>query len=178
MVRDEVKRASPSIVRRAAEVSVEHFWEVFEEATLVPVPRSARRLDEDTLWPSLAICEKLLEHGLGTDIHRLLKRVRSLHPAHLSAPGGRADIPEQVASLSLEADVLTQPKDTIVLVDDIVTSGTTLLACREVIWRGYPDHNVDAFAVMRSMSDQVIEEVLAPAHCHVTRIGDRGRRRP
>jgi hypothetical protein len=51
----------------------------------------------------------------------------------------------------------------IVLIDDVVTAGSTLLAAASRIAEAYPDASVRAFALIRTMSGLEIDQVVAPA---------------
>ncbi len=56
----------------------------------------------------------------------------------------------------------------IILVDDVVTRGTTFLSAQAVIHKTHPWLEVVGFAAVRTMSFEVVTEPLAPIRGSVT----------
>ena len=141
------------------------------DATLVPVPRSAPRRTEDTLWPGLSLASVLHEHGLGREVQQLLVRTQAVPKAHGSAGGERPTISTLSRSLRWRGD-LGSDLERVVLVDDVVTRGTTFLSARDVIQSVQPGLQVEGFAAIRTMSFDVVETPVDPVRGTVTVVSD------
>ena len=162
-----VKGARPAVLERVAtrcsEYRDTHFADFFTSAsTLIPVPTSAPAKAPDTLWPGLSIAEALLGQGLGRDVQKLLGRTVRVPKAHEQSAADRPRMDELVDSLEWRGD-LGSNLERIILVDDVVTRGTTFLAAREMIHRAQPWLEVRGFAAIRTMSFEVVTEPLSPA---------------
>jgi len=162
-----VKGARPEVVERVAvrcsELRDADFADFFTPAsTLVPVPPSAPARTPDTLWPGLSIAEALLRQGLGRDLQKLLVRTVRVPKAHEQSATDRPRIDELVDSLEWQGDFGSDLEE-IILVDDVVTRGTTFLAARTVIQQVDPWVDVKGFAAVRTMSFNVVTEPLSPA---------------
>lgn len=153
-LRDGLKRGDPVLLPRIAShvsqlVSAGHFDGFFgEDVTLVPVPGSAPFVP-GALWVPDRIARALQASGLAREIWPTLKRVHAVPKSAWARPGERPDIGQHMESLHLEDRLV--PTARIVLVDDFVTKGRTLLAAASLIAQVLPDVHVRAFAVMRTM---------------------------
>ena len=161
-----VKDARSDVLERIAALCRERESTAFEGvfgrgATLVPVPRSAPRRTDDTLWPGLSLARALHQHGLGRDVQQLLERTRAVPKAHGSPGGERPDVSTLGRSLRWRGD-LGSDLERVVLVDDVVTRGTTFLSARYVIRSVQPELEVQGFAAIRTMSFEVVESPLDP----------------
>lgn len=162
-----VKGARPEVLERVAlrcgEMRDKAFAGFFTpNSTLVPVPTSAPAKAPDTLWPGLSIAEALLRQGLGRDVQKLLVRTVRVPKAHEQSATDRPRIDELVDSLEWRGD-FGSDLERIVLVDDVVTRGTTFLAARRVIHQVEPWLDVTGFAAIRTMSFEVATTPLTPA---------------
>ncbi len=162
-----VKGARPDVLERVAvrcsEFRDTEFADFFTPAsTLVPVPTSAPARAPDTLWPGLSMAEALLGQGLGRNVRKLLVRTVRVPKAHRQSAVDRPRMEELADSLEWRGD-LGSNLERIILVDDVVTRGTTFLAAREVIHRAQPWLEVCGFAAVRTMSFDVVTQPLSPA---------------
>ena len=167
-----VKGARPAVLRRVAVRCRERADSDFEgffgdDRTLVPVPPSSPPRTGDTLWPGLDIAEELLAEGLARDARKLLVRCRSVPRAHEQLAARRPTFDQLVDSLEWRGDLGTNLQR-IVLVDDVVTRGTTFLSAQAVIHKSHPWLEVVGFAAVRTMSFEVVTEPLAPVAGSVT----------
>ena len=119
----------------------------FEAAILIPLPRSGLR-QKDSLWPAQRICEELVRYGMATRFEPALKRKS---PVRKSA--GSIDRPspqEHYASIEV---LLPPPNDkTIVLVDDVITRGSTALGATWRLLERLPGADIKVFAMARTVS--------------------------
>lgn len=167
-----VKGARPAAMRRVAlrcEERVDTDFRGFfrRDCTLVPVPPSSPPRAHDTLWPGLAIAEALLAKGLGREVRKLLVRSRPVPRAHRQTAENRPKFRELVNSLEWQGD-LGSDLGRIILVDDVVTRGTTFLSAQAVIHKAHPWLDVVGFAAARTMSFEIITEPLAPVMGTIT----------
>lgn len=167
-----VKGARPAVLRQVAlrcrERADSDFEGVFgDDCTLVPVPPSSPAKTGDTLWPGLDIANKLLAEGLARDVRKLLVRSRSVPKAHEQLAENRPQLDRLVESLEWLGDLGADLRR-IVLVDDVVTRGTTFLSAQAVIHKAHPWLEVVGFAAVRTMSFEVVTEPLSPVTGTVT----------
>jgi predicted amidophosphoribosyltransferase len=115
---------------------------------LVPVPGSkpSRRAGDPV---SLQLAEALIEEGLGRGIWRGLLRVRPVRKSATAAPGDRPTVGIHYDSFAVEPAAPAPPH--VVLVDDVITKGRTLLAAAARLKDAHPRIEVRAFALVRTM---------------------------
>ena len=89
---------------------------------LVPVPGSGLT-KPNTVWPAKRVCEELLRQGFGEDVLPALKRTTSVPKSAGSLD--RPPLAEHVRSLTVQKGLT--PPSRLLLVDDVVTSGTTMI---------------------------------------------------
>lgn len=159
-------------------------------SVLVPIPGSLPRAREDA---SVAdrLARALLSEGLGSGIWRGLRRISPVRKSATAMPGSRPTVCDHYGSLAVcdaaaidgasgmpEAALRVAPRR-IVLVDDVVTKGRTLLAAAARMREAFPDAEVRAFALIRTMGlTPEVDHLLDPCVGEICwRCGD-ARRRP
>ena len=162
----KVKGGRPEALRGIATLCEQHadstFLRFFDpEGTLIPVPPSSPARTADTLWPGLGIAESLLAQGLGGQVSKLLARSTPVAKAHEQPADNRPKFEELVDSLEWRGD-LGIDIARVILVDDVVTRGTTFLSAREAITRIQPSLDVVGFAAIRTMSFEPVTHPLDP----------------
>ncbi|MBY0440076.1 MAG: hypothetical protein K2W80_17985 [Burkholderiales bacterium] len=152
-LRDTVKRGNPDAITRAAErvaqVGVEQppFGAFFgQDVTLVPTPGSAPRRG-NSLWVPERIACALRDRGLAAAVEPLLERVHAVPKSAYASPGDRPTVEQH--RLSLRVTSLLSASAQLVLVDDVVTKGRTLLAAASVLATAFPDARIRAFSLIR-----------------------------
>ena len=121
-------------------------------AVLVPVPKSSL-FKEGSLWVPEQIANSLIRSGLGGRSARLLARTRAIAKAatSLSSGGPRPTALEHLQTLAVQTEL--RSVEEIVLIDDVVTTGSTLLGCANKLLESYPSSLIRGFAVMRAVSN-------------------------
>lgn len=116
---------------------------------LVPTPSSSLKKPDSLDVPSsLALA---LKKKLGNEVAECLVRVKPLPKSAMSIAANRSTVAQHFDSLLVQ-EVLTKP-ESILLVDDVVTRGATLLGAANRLAESYPDAKVAAFAALRAVSN-------------------------
>lgn len=129
---------------------------------LVPVPRHGLLRPGD-LWPAQRICEELRRVGIGESTERCVERVTVVKRSSTAKPGERPSVREHYDSLRVKP-LLVVPKR-IVLVDDVVTRGATLIAAGSRLEEQFPGVELVAFTYARIERDctlATLAEMLSP----------------
>jgi hypothetical protein len=130
------------------------------DVTLVPVPRSAP-LVKGALWPALGLAERLVARGLGREAVPLVVRAKPVPKSAFAGAGPRPTPQQHLDSLAIEP-LLVHP-GRIAVVDDVVTKGATLLAVASLIAASFPEVEVTAFAMLRTLGLQPdVDAIVAP----------------
>jgi hypothetical protein len=165
LFRDRLKNGNPEELRRCAANTLAlfnagHFGEFFgPRVLLIPVPRSAPLL-KNALWVPQRVCLALLAAGLPGQNAPVLQRVHAIRKSAFQSASNRPTFKEHFDSF--EVDRLRPAAERILLVDDVVTTGCTLLAAAERVAQAYPGIPVRAFAVARAMTANDLEAITDP----------------
>lgn len=161
-LRDGVKFDQARTIERAAR-RLRELWDEDEVAPirgilgsttlLIPAPRSSPLRDPRSLWPPRRICEELVKVGLGAGLAPCLERMSAVPKAAFLKSERRPRAPEHYSSIAFHHEVLPAHKS-VTVVDDIVTTGATLLACVSRVQENLGAVEVRAFALLRLMSDE------------------------
>lgn len=154
-----------------------HFAASFgHDVTLVPVPGRAP-LAPGAVSRTQAICFALIDQQLAREMQPLLERITPVAKSAYAAPGERPSADEHFKTLAL-GPVLAAPSR-ILLIDDVVTRGATLLAAASRLRERFADAEIKAFALIRTESHGEIAEVRDPREGTIERIAGGGTiRRP
>ena len=138
----------------------------------VPVPGSSLTKPH-TVWPSRRVCEELVRQGLGQDILPVVSRTTAVPKSAGSAT--RPPLDQHLNSLTVQARL--SPPSRLLLVDDVVTSGTMMMACAIKLVQAFPGVPVSGFALARVQSvgnpprvfEPLVERIVVDGHYCIRR---------
>jgi hypothetical protein len=135
-------------VRRQAQES--SLWQGFFGAAdlLVPVPRSTPYV-AGRLWAAQELALALVKEGLGGGAWAGLRRVHAVRKSATAIPTERPTVHRHYESFLIESPPMVP--DRIVLIDDVITKGRTLLAAASRVHEAFPCAEVRAFALVRTL---------------------------
>ncbi|MCH7940606.1 MAG: hypothetical protein IH842_01355 [Thaumarchaeota archaeon] len=143
---------------------------------LIPTPSSSLTR-VDTLWVPHCIATALVGQGLGRSVETCLQRVTPLQKASTSRPENRPKPIEHYDSMVVQTTI--HEHNEILLVDDIITRGSTLLGAASKLVDTFPNAHINAFAVMRTVSTpQNFERIIDPREGTITLVGENTFRDP
>lgn len=145
---------------------------------LVPIPRSSL-MQPGSLWPADVLCDDLSAVGLGVKV-QLLRRHSPAPKSSTAQPGERPspDVHFETTSLNLNAIELFQVPKSIVLVDDVLTRGSTFIGMCARVRTQFPGVPIYAFSLIRTESYEDIQSVRAPTQGVITYEAGRLNRTP
>ena len=125
-----------------------HFFN--QNVSLVPVPKSSL-MQSNELWVPEKIANALSKQTFGS-FYSCLKRIKPVQKAAYAVPSNkRPKAIDHYNSIGCQ-QLVHRPKE-IVLIDDIITRGSTLLGCANRLKEIFPNVPIRAFAVIRTISD-------------------------
>jgi predicted amidophosphoribosyltransferase len=143
---------------------------------LVPVPGCVPRSNQHGYVAS-RLAEALVRQGLGHDTWNGLKRIRRVRKSSTAPSSARPSVAVHYESFSIDA--WARSPASLVLVDDVITKGRTLLAAAVRLHEAFPAANIRAFALLRTQG--LIPEVrrlLEPCRGLISWRGGDARRNP
>jgi predicted amidophosphoribosyltransferase len=127
---------------------------------LVPVPGCAPSM-RGGVWAAKHLAVALVNEGLGVAAWSGLRRVRAVRKSATAALGERPTVNLHYESFLIEEPAM--PLERIVLIDDVITKGRTLLAAASRIHDAFPGAQIRAFALVRTMGlTPGVEQLLDP----------------
>ncbi|MEM9406733.1 MAG: hypothetical protein AAGA81_11905 [Acidobacteriota bacterium] len=156
-----------SIVARLSREANESARDVIDllgdsDTTLVPVP-SSKALETFAVpnRATAAIADQLAHEGFGGGARYHLRRIRTLpKSAYLSKATERPDVDFQAKTLGLPEHAPAPAR--VCLIDDVVTTGTTLMGCALKLRERYPDLEIVAFSVARTVQGDIDSRIVVP----------------
>ena len=147
------------------------------DVVLIPVPRSAPIKDPSTLWPAERICARLAASGFGREVLPCLSRTVAVPKSAFAGAGQRPTAQLHFETMAVDAGLVRPERITVV--DDVVTKGATLLATASLVAMAFPDAEVRAFALLRTMGRvEDIERIVDPCQGTLTWGGSEVHRSP
>lgn len=143
---------------------------------LVPVPGSEPHCPGG-LWAAEHLAVALISLGLGRVAWPGLRRVRAVRKSGTAPAGARPTVHIHYESFRIE-DAPTPP-DSVVLIDDVITKGRTLLAAAARVHEAFPGARIRAFALLRTMGlISGVEHLLDPCKGEIRWVAGDAHRSP
>jgi hypothetical protein len=114
---------------------------------LVPVPGSSPKACGT--WVAADLAHALVHEGLGAMAWPGLRRVCPVPKSATAAPGARPTVSRHYESFLMERRSIIPTS--VVLIDDVITKGRTLLAAAARVRETFPHTQIRAFALLRTM---------------------------
>lgn len=137
------------VSRRMGTLPFRHYFGA--ETVLIPMPKSGKML-ENELWVPFRIAKAMNAAGIGRAVIPSLIRATPIRKAAWSPSWERPTAQEHFDTMAVET--MTKP-DQVVLVDDVVTTGATLLGGANRLMSVFPDVKISAFAAIRTQSNRL-----------------------
>jgi hypothetical protein len=138
---------SKHIKENLAKLPFEEFFTT--NPRLIPVPKSSRMRPGD-LWVPQRIANALMKTGLGKAVDECLIRHHAVPKSATSKPADRPTVVQHYDSLVVNK-ILPEPEQ-ILLIDDVITRGATVVAAASRLASIYPKSRIRSFAAMRAMT--------------------------
>ena len=142
---------------------------------LVPVPGSSAKVRG--LWVAASLADALVREGLGALAWPGLRRICAVRKSATAAPGARPTVDAHYASFLME----NPPRElrSVILIDDVITKGRTLLAAASRLQEALPGTHIRAFALLRTMGlTPGVRQLLNPCRGEITWTAGDARRIP
>jgi hypothetical protein len=142
---------------------------------LVPVPRCSPR--SRGTWVAAELAQALVSVGIGRLVWPGLRRIRAVRKSATAASGARPTVASHYESFEVERPSFSITG--LVLVDDVITRGRTLLAAATRLSETFPGVPVRSFALLRTRGlVSGVDQVLEPCMGEICWNGSDARRTP
>ena len=118
------------------------------QSVLIPVPQSPS-CGRASPWVAWRLARQLHMIGLGGGVCPVLRRCAAVRRSSVAWMWERPTVGEHFDSFEVIADAAQWTE--LVLIDDVVTKGRTLMAAALRLRQAFPDARVRAFALMRTL---------------------------
>jgi predicted amidophosphoribosyltransferase len=119
-----------------------------EHTLLVPIPNSPTAT-QTSFWVARRLALTLQEAGLAEEVWTGLRRVSSVERSASAWMWERPTVQQHYRSFAVIP--APKPPTEIVLVDDVITKGRTLVAAAMRLHEAFPNADIRAFALVRTM---------------------------
>jgi len=117
------------------------------DTVLVPIPECQPGKPQRK-WTAHRLATHLRKQGLGGAVWPGLRRARSVERSSTAWVWARPTVQQHYQSFAVIP--LTPPPNSIVLVDDVITKGRTLIAAAMRMREAFPDARIGAFVLVRT----------------------------
>ena len=118
---------------------------------LVPAPKSSL-MQPNTLWVPERIATALVARGIGKSVSPCLVRATAVPKAAYRAPQDRPTAVDHYESIYVQGGLAET--DEILLIDDVVTRGATLIGAANRLADAFPKTHIRAFVAIRTISNE------------------------
>jgi len=127
---------------------------LYKEATIAPLPPSKVPTHPEYDDRMAQIVRRACD-ARGADVRQLVMQAQSYEASHTRADGLRMKPHDLEAIYTLHAD---PPRDTVILIDDVLTTGAHFVAARNVIRAQYPEARVIGMFIARRVPSNPFED--------------------
>jgi hypothetical protein len=133
---------------------------------LIPVPRSTPHVPGST-WVAEHLATALVREGLAGRTWSGLHRIRPVRKSATANAGRRPTVLSHYDSFAIDDSV--EALERIILIDDVVSKGRTLLAAATRVQEALPHAHILAFAMVRTMGlVPDVTHLVDPCRGHIT----------
>lgn len=144
------------------EASKPEFKDFFgSDVHLVPAPKSSL-MKPNTVWFQENLAKSLSKKGLGIFFPCLERFKEVKKAAFCKDPKERPLAIEHYNTIRVKPQIQAPKK--IIVIDDIITSGTALLGCASLLHKHFPTSDIFGFAVMKTISEPEKFKQLSEPH--------------
>ena len=138
------------------------FRDFFQADTvLVPIPGSTPLRDQASLWVGERLCRAMVRIELGCEVAPIAFRKSVVPKSAYQRPGDRPTSTVHYESIEVRREIVEYRR--LLLVDDVITKGNTLLGVASRVREAFPNSEISAFAMIRTKGLQPdIESVHGP----------------
>jgi predicted amidophosphoribosyltransferase len=130
-----------------------------------------------TLWVPQRLANVFVRRGLGQEVVECLKRVKAVRKSATSQAADRPKALEHYESMVVQ-EFFPEPAE-ILLIDDIITRGATVLGATNKLAEAFPRAHICAFAAMRTISPpDIFKSTIDPCMGSIELTGTDTFRRP
>ena len=145
------------------------------EVVLVPIPGSTSA--PRGVWPAERLAVSLCGIGLGRSVWPAIRRCVAVRKSATALNADRPSVQQHYESFSVLKEL--RPPERMVLVDDVITKGRTIFAAACRLYDSFPNADIQAFALVRTMGLLPrVAHFLEPCHGVVKWGGGDARREP
>jgi len=130
-----------------------------EDATLVPIPRASLAVEE-AMWVPDRFAHALVRHGLGRSVQRLLVRSEAVTRSSTAEKGGRPNAKKHFDTMAVTQ--LMPETWTLILIDDVLTKGSTALGAASRLKAAFPQADVRCFVAMNACYPDKFKQTRRP----------------
>lgn len=136
-----------------------------QDVVLVPAPRSAR-LVQGGLWVPERLARAMVGSRIGGEVSTCLERTIAVPKAAFASGQERPTADRHFETIAVRRELGQFRR--VVIVDDVVTRGATLLGAAGRLREAYPGIDVRGFAAIRTVSDpNEFRAVVEPVAGHI-----------
>ena len=136
------------VSKRLSELPFSDFFDKY--TALIPIPGSSQ-IPKDGLWVPERLATEMVHKGIGYNVFPCLTRKYPIRKSALASPGDRPSPLEHYSSISVNNAITDFNK--VVLIDDVITKGSTLIGAANILHDAFPEIEIKGFAAIRTMSD-------------------------
>jgi hypothetical protein len=171
----------PGYARLVREQAIQHMAlsHLFaKNSLLVPVPGSTHA--SRGVWAAQCLALALYGVGLGRSVWAGIERRFSVRKSATALSTQRPTVRQHYESFAvIRQSTLAEPPTRLVLVDDVITKGRTILAAAIRLHEAFPNADIRAFALVRTMGlVSKVADALDPCQGVVRWAGGDARREP